>query len=266
MKDLTLRLLDQRNAHIFGKSPLRFSSLYFCLSKFCYRCGSLKSLDQFNKSSGKKYGKQAKCKQCQSDIHQQTKEIKAAKKLSKIKNDPEYKARHLATKRRHNKKSINRHRAYCIEWNKQNKKSRHESYIRYKNKNLELFRKKHRERVSSRMKSDPLFKLTSRLRSQLLSILKKTESKKSSNTFKLTGCTPAELRKHLESQFTEGMNWSNQGEWHLDHIIPCSKFDLNDEYQQRICFHWTNLQPLWAADNIRKGNYIKPGSQPNLPI
>ncbi len=78
---------------------------------------------------------------------------------------------------------------------------------------------------------------------------------KCSSTQKLTGCTIKELMAHLEAQFTDGMTWDNYGEggWAVDHIRPCASFDLTDPEQQRQCFHYSNLQPLWAADNIRKG-------------
>jgi hypothetical protein len=56
--------------------------------------------------------------------------------------------------------------------------------------------------------------------------------------------------------FTEGMSWDNYGEWHIDHILPCSSFDLADIEQQKICFNYKNLQPLWAEDNLRKGAKI----------
>ena len=52
------------------------------------------------------------------------------------------------------------------------------------------------------------------------------------------------------------MSWSNRGEWHIDHIIPCSSFNLLDEKEQEKCFHYTNLQPLWAAENLSKSNKI----------
>ena len=71
----------------------------------------------------------------------------------------------------------------------------------------------------------------------------------------LVGCTIQELWNHLESLFTEGMTRYNHGRkgWHIDHIKPCSMFDLNDIEQQKECFHYTNLQPLWAKDNLSKG-------------
>lgn len=78
---------------------------------------------------------------------------------------------------------------------------------------------------------------------------------KSARTMDLTGCTITELRQHLEAQFVDGMDWDNYGRngWHIDHIRPCASFDLADPDQQRQCFHYSNLQPLWEADNIRKG-------------
>lgn len=76
---------------------------------------------------------------------------------------------------------------------------------------------------------------------------------KSASTLELIGCSPLELRSHLETQFTEGMSWDNYGKWHVDHIKPCCSFDLTDSRQQKECFNYTNLQPLWAEDNLRKG-------------
>lgn len=66
-----------------------------------------------------------------------------------------------------------------------------------------------------------------------------------------------ELKKYLESQFKEGMSWENYGiEWHIDHIVPCSFFDLSNEDHQRICFNWRNLQPLWKKDNLSKNRKL----------
>ena len=79
---------------------------------------------------------------------------------------------------------------------------------------------------------------------------------KSDSTSKLLGCSIDRACDHLESQFTEGMSWDNYGEWHIDHIIPCSFFDLTKPSHQKLCFNWKNLQPLWAEDNMSKGNKI----------
>ena len=69
----------------------------------------------------------------------------------------------------------------------------------------------------------------------------------------LCGCSLDELKAWLEKQFIENMNWENRSLWHVDHIRPCASFDLTDIEQQKQCFHFTNLQPLWAADNFKKG-------------
>ena len=63
---------------------------------------------------------------------------------------------------------------------------------------------------------------------------------------------PEFLKEHLESQFIDGMGWDNRVEWHIDHIIPLSSAKTEDELY-RLC-HYTNLQPLWAEDNLKKGN------------
>ena len=79
---------------------------------------------------------------------------------------------------------------------------------------------------------------------------------KSASTMELVSCSIDKLKQHLESKFTDGMNWDNYGEWHVDHIKPCASFDLSDPDQQRQCFHYTNLQPLWEKDNLKKGSSL----------
>ena len=76
---------------------------------------------------------------------------------------------------------------------------------------------------------------------------------KSAPTKALIGCSADELKTHLESRFTEGMTLDNYGEWHVDHIKPCASFDLSAPHEQVLCFHYSNLQPLWAKDNMSKG-------------
>ncbi len=78
---------------------------------------------------------------------------------------------------------------------------------------------------------------------------------KSYATLEYLGCTAPELKCHLEGQFRDGMNWDNYGfeGWHIDHIKPLCQFDLTDPDQQKECFHFSNLQPLWAAENLAKG-------------
>jgi hypothetical protein len=89
------------------------------------------------------------------------------------------------------------------------------------------------------------------------------KAKKSESTIELTGCTIDELRVHLSSLFLPGMTWDNYGKygWHIDHVKPCAAFDLTDPEQQKECFNYTNLQPLWAVDNLKKGKTWETSSQ-----
>ena len=82
---------------------------------------------------------------------------------------------------------------------------------------------------------------------------------KSASTQELLGCSVDEFVSYLESKFTDGMTWENRGRsgWHIDHIRPCATFDLTDPEQQRQCFHYTNLQPLWAKQNLSKGSKLE---------
>lgn len=88
------------------------------------------------------------------------------------------------------------------------------------------------------------------LRSRMRHLLKRGKSRMSS----LIGCSPQFLRQYIEENFKPGMTWQNYGSmWHIDHIRPCASFDLSRKSEQRACFHYTNLQPLWAHENTAKG-------------
>lgn len=106
-----------------------------------------------------------------------------------------------------------------------------------------------------RRQVDIEFRLKAVLRTRLNNALKVKKVRKTNNILKLIGCSIFELRKHLELQFKRGMSWENYGlrGWHIDHIKPCASFNLTDLEQQKQCFHYTNLQPLWRQDNLVKG-------------
>ena len=105
-----------------------------------------------------------------------------------------------------------------------------------------------------RLNTVPELRITENLRRRTRAVLEGIN--KSKNTLMLLGCDMKFLRKYIEGLFKDGMSWENYGEWQIDHIIPCSKFDLTKESEQQKCFHYTNLQPLWKEDNLSKGNKI----------
>ena len=110
-----------------------------------------------------------------------------------------------------------------------------------------------RNRANERYKTDINYRILKLCRTRLWQALKGIN--KSASTMELIGCTPDELRQHLESKFEPWMNWENQGlgGWDMDHIKACFHFNLEDPKQQRACFNWSNLQPMEHIANIKKG-------------
>jgi len=112
-------------------------------------------------------------------------------------------------------------------------------------------KEKIRIKAKKRRYVDIEYRLTLNLRRRLNQAL--NGKSKSKRTLELLGCTVKYLIEHLEKQFQPGMTWENRHLFHIDHIRPCSSFDLTDPKQQSECFNYTNLQPLWAIDNMVKG-------------
>ena len=104
---------------------------------------------------------------------------------------------------------------------------------------------------NNKIKSDPIFKLKHFLRIRLAAVLKRNNWTKNSSIMDIVGCTGQKLKEHIENQFTEGMNWSNHGSWHIDHKIPLASAETEQEVYELN--HYTNLQPLWAEENLIKG-------------
>lgn len=120
-----------------------------------------------------------------------------------------------------------------------------------------------------RYHADPSFRLKTIFRHRISQTLK--GKRKSNTALRLIGCDIRTAQQHIESQFVKGMNWANhgvgRGKWNIDHITPCAAFDLADPYQQRACFHYRNLRPMWSIANIRKSDTITPrNAQSFLPL
>lgn len=128
-------------------------------------------------------------------------------------------------------------------------------YKKYMKKWVKKNRKLLNEKRRIKIKNNPKFKLSIILRNRILKALKGI--KKNESTLKLLGVRDVkEVWNHLEKSFKSGMTLKNHGKWHIDHIIPCASFDLTKLSEQRKCFHYTNLQPLWASENLSKGDRI----------
>lgn len=136
--------------------------------------------------------------------------------------------------RKNNKQTI---KLYKYNYSKSNRKSIN-NYKKLYNKN--------------KYNKDFRFKVLNNLRGRIINALK--NNYKSLSTMFLVGCEIDYLMYYLQSIFKKGMNWDNYGKWHIDHIEPCSKFNLSKKSEQLKCFHYSNLQPLWAKENLKKAN------------
>ncbi len=215
--------------------------------KKCHMCLLEKEDNEFNKR---------RCNQCKlcekkwkKEWHQRNKKrLNKKAKIYNKKNSEKIKANRKIYYIK-NKEHIDTQNILNREKNREyfNKKSRE-----YYHKNKKHIHKKQKLYLSSNKEA----KIRHNLRVRINHVLQ--GKIKSGGTIELLGCTAEFLAMHIEQQFKDGMSWENYGRngWHIDHIIPCSSFDLTDPEQQRKCFHYSNLQPLWAEDNLRKSDKI----------
>jgi hypothetical protein len=217
-------------------------------NKVCSKCGIERDISEFTKNSQKKDGLHPSCKECYKNFYKKNKDlILTRNKLWKT-NNPEIK------------------KQADINYRLNNPLQRRKSDKIYREKNSEIIklRKKiwrdnnpnyHNEYEKNRKETDSLFKLTKILRLRFYHILKNKNLNKETKTFEIVGCTPEFLKNYIENKFSEGMSWDLMGQHiHIDHIIPLSSAKTKEELY-KLC-HYTNLQPLWATDNLKKSNKI----------
>ena len=127
------------------------------------------------------------------------------------------------------------------------------------NKSQREWTKRNRDKVNAykrlqreRDKLDPLKVMKRRLRNRTVKAFNVSKWNKNSKNIDMLGCTWEDAFEHLSSKFTEGMTWDNRDKWHIDHTIPLASAQCEEELI-KLC-HYTNLQPLWAEDNLRKGD------------
>jgi hypothetical protein len=122
-------------------------------------------------------------------------------------------------------------------------------YHKYKS---DAYRAVSADYMRRRRRQNPSAAIAERLRARIKAATRAGGAAKASGIGATTGCSSAELSQWIEKQFLPGMTWDNRSEWHIDHIIPCSAFNMTDVSQQQVAFHFTNLRPLWARDNLLK--------------
>jgi hypothetical protein len=143
-------------------------------------------------------------------------------------------------------------------WYEQNKEHRKEYHKKWRTDNIDKWRQTKRDYERNRKASDPLYKLISNFRTAIYQVLKESNVEKNRHYFDILQYTPEELIIHLESQFKDTMSWDNYGEWHVDHKLPITSFNIEEMGDKEFmkCWALENLQPMWGDENIRKSNKI----------
>ncbi len=211
-------------------------------TKICNVCGVEKLLDEFHKRKDSKDGLRNECKICTRNKINSYRSLNK-EKTNKWNRETYYRniEKHKETKKIYRDKNKEKQKILKKIWNYNNKE---------KIKNYAKERKKH----------DINFKLICNLRSRVKNFLKSNNITKNNTTLQIVGCTPEELKKHLEKNFKDGMCWENYGlsGWHIDHIIPLKNAKTENELF-KLC-HFTNLQPLWWYENLEK-RFIENGTE-----
>jgi hypothetical protein len=219
--------------------------------KFCPKCKTEKEISSFSRNKTKKDGYQGYCRECSRIWRSKNKEyfLLFNKKY------------YLDNKER----LLERNKEYALKNRndilKQKKKYRQENRDRILKHQKEYYSKENNKNSRNRHEqlrrnSDINYRLVCNLRTRINIAIK--SGQKSGSTIRDLGCTIEELKLYLESKFQPGMTWENWTifGWHIDHIIPLSSFDLSDRDQFLKACHFTNLQPLWAKENISKGDKL----------
>jgi hypothetical protein len=217
------------------------------LNKKCSKCCKKKSKIEFNKRKSATDGLQNICRECQ----------KQNNKLFYSKNKFYYTLRYKENKLKilnHNKLWNKNNKESTIAHKKKFNKNHPEYYKEYRTKNKNKLNEKLRTRAKQRRKCDPIFKIKTNYRNRLYDYYKGTNRSKKSK--EIIGLEWHEFKSYIESKFEKNMSWENYGEWHIDHIIPLSS--ARSELELEKLFHYTNCQPLWASDNLRKSAKVFP--------
>jgi hypothetical protein len=200
----------------------------------CNICGLTKPSTEFRSRS--------KCKECRKKyLAEYSKNHYQANKETYNKKAKDWRKNNLEKSKEYGKKWLEKN---------DNKEKMQAKSKEYHAKNRKIIS----EKEKLRLQNDVYFKIKKRLRTRLYVAITSKGVIRSKKTLDLLGCSIIELKSYLESKFLPTMTWDNYGEyWHIDHVIPCASFNLIDEEEQRKCFHYTNLQPLFAFTQVIEG-------------
>lgn len=204
--------------------------------KKCTKCKIQKPYSEFSRNKNKKDGLQCHCRSCVKLYQQENKEKISLKRQ-------QY--------REKNKKSL---REIAKNYRKILKQYYRDYNKNYYQENKKRINKQNAIWQKNRMKTHPLYKLKRLVKNRINASLKSNDYIKKQNSLEYLGCNANFYIKYLSSKFKKGMSWENHGEWHIDHIIPLSSANTEEELIK--LFHYKNTQPLWAKENLKKGAKI----------
>lgn len=209
--------------------------------KYCAKCGTYKTLQFFNKCKSNKDGLDYTCRECSIIKSKKSYQLHREKRIAESKN--------------YAKNNREQRTKYKAMWRNKNKERANLAQKIWREKNRETFNIKRNLYMKTFIKNNINYKISKSLRGRLRSAIK--TNAKLGSAVKDLGCSIEEFKIYLESKFQHGMTWENWSidGWHIDHILPLSSFDLTDPEQFKTAVHYTNLQPLWAKDNLSKNKY-----------
>jgi hypothetical protein len=247
--------------------------------KVCSKCKEEKEVCEFNKNTSRKDGYHYQCRSCSKlwklnnrehvleynkNYNQKNKEKLTGYKKKWEQSNSEKISNFQKKYKEKNKEKLNE---YQKKWNQSNSEKIKKTQKIWRENNSEKVKEYYKkwyeqnknilnEKIKNKKLTNPIFLISCSVRKRMSEYVKKNNILKTNKTFEIVGLNPIELSYYLESQFTEGMSWNNYGKygWHIDHIIPLSSAKTEKELYE-LC-HYTNLQPLWAEDNLKKSNKI----------
>ena len=143
-------------------------------------------------------------------------------------------------------------------WSEKNREHLTEYHKQWRTENVNKWRKTKRDYERNRKAKDPLYKLISNFRTAIYQVLKESNVEKNKHYFDILQYTPEQLISHLENKFTDKMSWDNYGDWHVDHKLPITHYNIQEMGDSEFmkCWSLDNLQPMWGVDNIKKSNKL----------
>ena len=219
--------------------------------KKCTKCNIERELIEFSKQKKGKNGYVSWCKHCYKQYNFDNREKQYLKNKQYNIDNKDYLKKQKALYEINNSEQIKyKRKQYYLK----NKDKIIEKRKQYYLDNKDKINERKNKYSKGRKLTDPLYKLIINIRCLIRNSINKSGYSKTSRTYQILGCSFEDFKQHIESKFIEGMTWDNRSLWHLDHIYPVSLATDKDHLIKLN--HYTNFQPMWAIDNIKKGNKL----------